>query len=142
MPKYVRYSAPYESRVQSRKRWREVYTKVHVSKWLLMSIGCAVLLTVMAWWVWQGVRFWLPCAYAGFAWLYLAGAMALSRICRWRHYISTVMYMEALEDDVCKGPFTWEARDRWYREHGSPWRLQPVAEALRVHTGPEDWPIV
>lgn len=143
MSKYARYPAPFESRVQSRERWRKVYTKAHVSKWLMMSIGCVVLLTVLAWWEWQGTRLWLPWAYAGFAWLYLAGGLALSRVCRWRSYVSTIMYMEAIEDRLCKDrPFTWEGRDRWYREHGSPWRLQPVPESMRVHQGAEEWPML
>jgi hypothetical protein len=139
MSNYIRYdAAPYESREQSRERWRKVYTKTRVGKWLLTSIGCAVLLTVMAWWVWEGVRFWLPWAYAGFAWLYLAGGLTWSRIRRWRNYVSTMMYMEALEDGECQGPFTWEARNRWYKAHGSPWRLQPVTESMRVHESSED----
>jgi hypothetical protein len=144
MPKYAGYSAPFESRVQSRERWRRVYMKVRVSKWLLLSIACAVLLSAIAlcgWWdrapAWE-----YPVTVAVCAWLYLAGAIALSGIRGWRSYVSTVMYMEALEDGLCKDrPFTWEGRGRWYREHGSPCWLQPVPESMRVHTGGEDWPM-
>ena len=48
MSKYIRYTAPFESRVQSRQRWRRVYMEVRVSKWLLLSIACAVLLAAIA----------------------------------------------------------------------------------------------
>jgi hypothetical protein len=145
MPKYAGYSAPFESRVQSRERWRRVYMKVRVSKWLLLSIACAVLLTAIAVWGWWDREpvWWYPVAIAVFAWLSLAGVMVLSTIRGWRSYVSTVMYMEALEDGLCKDrPSTWEGCDRWYKEHGSPWRLQPVPESMLVHQGTEDWPMV
>ena len=143
MPKYAGYSAPFESRVQSRERWRRVYMKVHVSKWLLLIIACAVLLTAIAVWGWwdRAPIWWYPVAVAVFAWLCLAGVMVLSTIRGWRSYVSTIMYMEALEDGLCKDrPFTWEGCDRWYREHGSPLRLQPVPESMLVYLGTEDWP--
>lgn len=144
MPKYAGYSAPFESRVQSRERWRRVYMKVHVSKWLLLSIACAVLLSAIAvWGWWDRAPVWeCPVTVAVCAWLSLAGVTALSKIRGWRSYVSTILYMEAIEDGLCKDrPFTWEGRDRWYREHGSPWWLQPVPESMRVHEGPEVWPI-
>lgn len=73
---------------------------------------------------------------AGLAWLMLAGELAWSRARRWRLYIATVMYFEAIEDGLCLDrSVTWEGRNRWYREHGSPWRLQAVPEAMRVHMG-------
>ncbi|SDI24079.1 hypothetical protein [Paraburkholderia phenazinium] len=119
--------------------------KVHVSKWLLLIIACAVLLTAIAVWGWWDREpvWWYPVAVAVFAWLSFAGVMVLSTIRGWRSYVSTIMYMEALEDGLCKDrPFTWEGRDRWYKEHGSPWRLQPVPESMLMHQGTEDWPMV
>jgi hypothetical protein len=145
MPKYAGYSAPFESRVQSRDRWRRVYMRVHVSRWLLLVKVYAVLLTAIALWSWREREpvWWYPLAAAVFAWLYLAGAVALSGIRGWRSYVSTVMYMEAIEDGLCKErPFTWARRSRWYREHGSPWWLQPVPESMRTHQGAEDWPML
>ncbi|OXC76502.1 hypothetical protein BSU04_21035 [Caballeronia sordidicola] len=104
--------------------------KTHVTKWLLLSNACAVLLTLIALWGWweREPIWWYPVTVVVFAWLYLAGAIALSKIRIWRSYVSTIMYMEALEDGLCKDRlFTWEGRARWYREHGSPWRLQALS---------------
>jgi hypothetical protein len=143
MSEYSRYAAPFESRMQSRERWRRVYMEVRVSKWLLLSIACAVLLAAIALWGWwdRAPAWGYPVAVAVFAWLYLAGAIALSGVRGWRSYVSTIMYMEAIEGGLCKNRlFTWEGRGRWSREHGSPWRLQPVQESMRVHEGEEDWP--
>ncbi|WP_433696202.1 hypothetical protein [Paraburkholderia phenoliruptrix] len=109
--------------------------KVRVSKWLLLCIACALLLRAFASWGWweQGPIWWYPVAVAVFAWLGLGGTLLLSRIRGWRSYVSTIMYMEAMEDGLCSDrPFTWEGRNRWYREHGSPWRLQPVPESMRI----------
>lgn len=145
MSKYIRYSTPFESRMQSRERWRRVYMKTYVTKWLPLSIVCAVLLTANALWGWweREPVWWYSVAVVVFMWLYFAGGMVLSKIRGWRSYVSTVMYMEALEDGLCKDrPFTWEGCDRWYREHGSPWRLQAVPESMRVHEGVEDWPML
>jgi hypothetical protein len=50
MLKYMRYSTPFESRVKSRERWRKVYMKTYGTKWLLLSIACLILLTVIALW--------------------------------------------------------------------------------------------
>ncbi len=145
MSKYIRYAAPFESRVQSRERWRRVYMEVRVSKWSLLSIGCAVLLAAIALWGWwdRAPAWEYPVTVAVFAWLYLAGAMALSGIRGWRSYVSTIMYMEAIEDGLCEDrPVTWEGRGRWYTEHGSPWRLQPVPQSMRMHQSEEDWPML
>jgi hypothetical protein len=142
MPNYLRHIGQLESRERSRERWREVFTKTHVTKWLLLSIACAVLLTAIALWWWeQEPMWWFPVAEAAFMWLYLAGAIALLKIRGWRSYVSTVMYMEALEDGLCNDRlFTWEECNRWYREHGSPWGLQALSECMRVHEGVEDCP--
>jgi hypothetical protein len=145
MLKYAGYSAPFESRVQSRERWRKVYMKFRVTKALLLSIACALLLAAIALWGWwdREPAWEYPVAVAVFAWLCLAGTLALSGIRGWRSYVSTILYMEAIEDGMCKDrPFTWEARARWYAEHGSPWRLEPVPESMRVHEGAEDWPML
>jgi hypothetical protein len=138
MSKYVRYSEPYESRAQARVRWRDVHMKIYVTKWLLFAVACLILLTAFAAWGWRvHMPIWgYPVLILIFLWLYFCGGLAWSRITGWRAYVSTVMYMEALEDGLCKDmSFTWEGRDRWYRENGSPWRLQPVADAMREHTG-------
>ena len=85
MRKLAGYSAPYESRAQSRERWRRVYMKVRVSKWLLLCIACALLLRAFASWGWweQGPIWWYPVAVAVFAWLGLGGTLLLSRIRGW-----------------------------------------------------------
>jgi len=130
MPKYLRHFAQLESRVESRERWRKVYMKTHVTKWLLLSNACAVLLTLIALWGWweREPIWWYPVTVVVFAWLYLAAGIVLLRIRGWRSYVSTIMYMEALEDGLCKDRlFTWEGRARWYKEHGSPWRLQALS---------------
>lgn len=133
MPKYIRYSDPVESRVQSRERWRKVYMRTYATKWLLLGIACAILLTLLAWRVWQGVQIWVPVAEAGFVWLYLAGGIVLSKIRGWRFYVSTIMYMEAIEDGLCKDrPFTWEGGDWWYR--GTRFALAAVTRA-GIHAG-------
>jgi hypothetical protein len=144
MPKYIGYSAPVESRGQSRERWRKVYMKTYVTKWLLLSIACVIMLTVIALWGWweREPIWWYPVAVAVFGWLYFAGVIALLRIRGWQSYVSTIMYMEAIEDGLCRDrPSTLGGCGRWYKEHGSPWRLQPVPKAMRVHQGAKDWPL-
>jgi hypothetical protein len=100
-----------------------------------LSIACAVLLAAIALWGWwdRAPAWGYPVAVAVYAWLYLAGAIALSVICSWRSYVLAIMYREAIEDGLCTNrPCTREERGRWYREHGSPWRLQPVQESMRI----------
>jgi hypothetical protein len=112
--------------------------KTHGTKSLLLCIACAILFTAVALWGWweREPGWWYPVTVAVFAWLYLAGVIALTKLRSWRSYVSTIMYMEALEDGLCRDrPFTWEGRDRWYRQHGSPWRLRAVPESMRVHQG-------
>ncbi|MGA7776575.1 MAG: hypothetical protein WCA85_02495 [Paraburkholderia sp.] len=78
--------------------------KTYVTKWLLLGIACVILLTVIALWGWweRAPAWGYPVAVAVSAWLYLAGATVLSRIRGWRSYVSTITYMEAIEDGLCR----------------------------------------
>jgi hypothetical protein len=147
MPKHVGYSAPYESRVQSRERWRKVHMKVRITRWRLLAITCATLLAAIAGWGWwERKPVWeYPVTVACAAWLYVAGIAGVSRLRAWRSYVATVIYFEAIEDGHCpdrRDQITRKNRDRWYRERGSPWSLQPVPESMRMRPDREDWPII
>lgn len=147
MPKYVEYAnaASFASRAQLRASWRTAYMRIHGGKWLLLNVAFAVLLSAAAVWGWRNrAPAWeYPMTLAVLAWLYLAGLIILLKIRGWRTYVSTVMYMEAIDDGLCKDrPVTGEGRARWYREQGSPWRLPPVRESLQVPRGGDDGPTV
>ncbi len=74
MPKHMLYSAPFESRLETRERWRRVHMRPRVTKWLLMCIALAAAVTAFALWDWreQNPGWSLPATEAALCWLYLA----------------------------------------------------------------------
>ena len=125
MQKMMKRSCP-PTREENRETWRKVHTKIYVTKWLLLAVAILILLTAIAAWGWS-VRapIWgYPVVVVSFLWLYFFGGLVWLRITGWRAYVSLILYMEALEDGVCKDTrFTWEGCRQWYRDNGSPWRL-------------------
>ncbi len=144
MPKHVLYSAPFESRLETRERWRRLHMRPRNEVAAYVHCACSpgdgprpVGLAGAE----PGL---VVVGYRGSALLALyCGGDGVFRLRRWRRYVSMVMYMEAIEDGLCTDRSIRRERcDRWYREHGSPWRLQPMPDSKRVHKGTEEWPMV